>query len=545
MLFRRITTYPVSGFHKRQAVAVCRRKIVPSPVSNTQRIAKNTLMLYFRQILIMLVSLYTVRVVLETLGAEDYGIYNVVAGVVTMFGFLSSSMATSSQRFFAFELGRGDHDQLKRVFSLSLMIYVLIALIVLLLAETIGLWFVANKLIIPVERKSAALWVYQFSVVSFLFTIMAAPYMAVIIAREDMNIYARVSIAEAVLKLGVVFLLRMILFDKLQLYGILLCGVAFINTGIYRTICRRKYRECTFLFYWDKDLFKEITGFTGWNLFGAVAGIFKIQTVNILLNQFFNPAIVATRSIAININNALTILFNNFSIAINPQIIKNYASDKKEEVKRIMFLSSKFMYFMMYVLTLPTVLEMSKVLSLWLKVLPEDIIIFTRLAILDTLICSIGIPLGIVTSATGRIKIYQSVLGTIHFLNFPLSLVVLMIGFPAYSTMIIAIFLSLIAFVVRLFIVRKVFFYPIKKYFFEVLLPVFTASIVSAFPPVLLYNIIMPGFLRLLIVYISSFISISFCVYFIGIKHYERKIINNKLSVFFDGIKRSKCYGCR
>jgi O-antigen/teichoic acid export membrane protein len=206
-------------------------------MSNTTRIAKNTLMLYFRQILIMLVSLYTVRVVLETLGAEDYGIYNVVAGVVTMFGFLSVSMANSSLRYFSFELGRGDYEQLKRLFNLNLMIYILIAVLVLVLAESIGVWFVSNKLVIPLERKDAALGVYQASIISFLFTILTAPYMAVIIAHEDMNVYAYVSIVEVLLKLAVIFLLRLFLMAKLFLYGILMCIVTVINTAIYRTIC--------------------------------------------------------------------------------------------------------------------------------------------------------------------------------------------------------------------------------------------------------------------------------------------------------------------
>jgi O-antigen/teichoic acid export membrane protein len=228
-------------------------------MSNTARIAKNTLMLYFRQILIMLVSLYTVRVVLNTLGAEDYGIYNVVAGVVAMFGFLSGAMASASQRYFSFEIGRGDFDQLKKVFSLSIVIYILIALIVLLMVETIGLWFVSNKMAIPVERKNTALWIYQTSIISFLFTILTAPYMAAIIAHEDMNIYAYMSIIEVILKLVVVFLLRIIQLDKLQLYGILMGAIAVMNTVMYRIICSVKYPACKFEFYWNKALFNVVS----------------------------------------------------------------------------------------------------------------------------------------------------------------------------------------------------------------------------------------------------------------------------------------------
>jgi Na+-driven multidrug efflux pump len=208
--------------------------------SNTARIAKNTLMLYFRQILIMLVSLYTVRVVLNTLGAEEYGIYNVVAGVVTMLGFLSNSMATASQRYFSFEIGRGDFEQLKKIFSVSLTIYILIAVVVIVLGETIGLWFVSNKLVIPLERKTAAHWVYQFVILSFLFTMITTPYMASIIAHENMNVYAYVSIVEVLLRLFIVFVLQLFYADKLIVYGILMFTITFINTGIYRFICTKK-----------------------------------------------------------------------------------------------------------------------------------------------------------------------------------------------------------------------------------------------------------------------------------------------------------------
>ncbi len=335
--------------------------------TTTVRIAKNTLMLYFRQILIMLVSLYTVRVVLETLGAEDYGIYNVVAGVVTMFGFLSTAMATASQRYFSFEIGRGDFEQLRKIFSLSLLVYFLIAILVLLLAETIGLWFVNNKLVISSDRKSAALWVYQISILSFLFTIITTPYMAMIIAREDMNIYAFVSIIETILKLGVVFILRLISWDKLVLYGILMLGVTLIITIIYQTICVKKYQECKFRFYWDNVIFKEITSYTGWNMFGASVGVFKNQMVNIVLNQFFNPVVIASRSIAVSVNTAVSSFSHNFSTAIRPQIIKNYATEQKEIMLSLMFRGIKGTYLLMYLFVLPMIFEAPVILKLWLK----------------------------------------------------------------------------------------------------------------------------------------------------------------------------------
>ena len=342
-----------------------------SEQNTTKRIAKNTLMLYFRQILIMVVSLYTVRVVLNTLGAEDYGIYNVVAGVVTMFSFLSSSMATASQRYFSFALGENDNEKLKKYFSMSFTIYCLIALIVLVLAETVGLWFVVNKLVVPMERKDAAFWIYQASVFSMIFTILTAPFMASIIAHEDMNIYAYVSIIEVVLKLGIVFLLPLFAIDKLIFYGLLMAVVVFINTAIYRTICVKKYSECKFSFFWEKDLFKELISYTGWNMFGAAVGVFKYQVVNIILNQFFNPIVNTARGIAQQVNSAVNSFAQNFSTAVRPQIIKTYASGEKDKMLQLMFRSCKATFLLMYVFALPLILEMPYVLKLWLKNVPD------------------------------------------------------------------------------------------------------------------------------------------------------------------------------
>jgi O-antigen/teichoic acid export membrane protein len=496
-------------------------------------------MLYFRQILIMLVSLYTVRVVLETLGAEDYGIYNVVAGVVTMFGFLSGSMALASQRYFAFEIGRGNFEQLRRVFSLSLVIYVLIGILVLVLAETAGLWFVINKLVIPTDRKSAALWVYQFSIISFLFTIMVTPYMAAIIAHEDMNIYAYVSIAEAVLKLGILFLLRFILIDKLSLYGILLCVVNAINTMIYRTICSIKYKECKYKLYWDKGLFEEIASFTGWNLFGNIAWICKNQIINILLNQFFNPIVIAARGIASSVNSAVTSFSNNFSAAMRPQIIKIYAVNKRSEALFLVFRGSKGTYFLMYIFILPLILEMPMVLSLWIKNVPEYTVLFTRLVLIDTLIDSISYPTASLIQATGKIKLYQGLVGSVILLNLPVSWILLMFDFPSYSVMIVSICITFIAFVMRLFIVRLLVNYSITQFFHKVIVPISIVSILSMILPVAICNILDRNFLRLCIVTSSSVISISGLMYFIGLNKAERKMTRDIIKNRFLKFRRS------
>jgi O-antigen/teichoic acid export membrane protein len=416
----------------------------------------------------MLVSLYTVRVVLETLGAEDYGIYNVVGGVVMMFSFLSNSMASASQRYFSFELGRGDSKQLKRTFSLSFLIYALIALIVLLLAETIGLWFVNHKLIIPLERMGAVRWIYQFSIISFVFSIMVSPFMAAIIAHEDMNIYAVVSIMEAVLRLGIVFLLKIIELDKLRLYGILLCTVTVINTGIYRTICKLKYQECKFSIYWNKELFREIVNYTGWNVFGNISSVCKNYGISILLNQFFNPVIIAAYTISLSINTALNSFSANFIMAVNPQIIKRYAVNKKKEMFNLMVKCSKYIYFLVYAISLPFIFEMNFVLNLWLKNVPEYTVLFSQLIVIDSIIASISYPLGAGINATGNIGLYQGVIGGLLILNLPLSYAAIQFFNKPYMVFLVSILVTIMAFIGRLIFLYVQLAFPVSKYIIEV-----------------------------------------------------------------------------
>ena len=491
--------------------------------SSTKRIAKNTLMLYFRQILIMLVSLYTVRVVLATLGAEDYGIYNVVAGVVTMFSFLSGSMATASQRYFSFALGQNDEVQLKRYFSMSFTIYCLIALVVVVIAETFGLWFIENKLVVPAERQQAAFWIYQASVFSTVCTILTAPFMASIIAHEDMNIYAYVSVVEVVLKLGIVFLLSLFPADKLIVYGLLMATVVFVNTAIYRSICARKYSECRFSFFWDKGLFKELVGYTGWNMFGASVGIFKNQLVNIVLNQFFSPVVNAARGIAYQVNGAVNSFSQGFSTAVRPQIIKSYASGNKDEMLALMYKSCKATFFLMYVFTLPLSLEMPYVLGLWLGNVPENASLFTRLALLDALIDSVSYPLMTAAQATGRIGLYQSVVGGILLLNAPVSYLVLKFGAPPYGVFVVAIVCVLVATVARLIILKSLIGFSLMKFLSKVIIPVVAAAAVALAISLVCSKAGSQGFLRLCSTTAVSVLCLGLSGFFIALTKDERQ----------------------
>jgi O-antigen/teichoic acid export membrane protein len=505
------------------------------PMSNTKRIAKNTLMLYFRQILIMLVSLYTVRAVLETLGAEDYGIYNLVAGVVTMFGFLGNSMSAASQRYFSFEIGRGDFNGLEKTFSLFLMLYVIIAILVLLFAETIGLWFVHNKLVIPSERVNAARWIYQFSIISFLLTIMATPYTALIIAHEDMNIYAFGSIVEVLFKLISVFLLRIVMFDKLQLYGILMCIATFISTTIFRVFCKIKYRESKFHFYFNVFLFREYFCYTGWNLFGIISVIMRNQGINILLNQFFNAGVIAARSISFSINSAVSSFMFNFNTAIRPGIIKYCASGKKDKMISLIFRSTKISYFLMYAFTLPLVLEMPIVLSLWLKNPPPYTVIFTRLVLIELLVGSLSVGFSSGITATGKIKTRELVIGGIYFLNLPLSWLAIVFVGPPYLVTWILIFLTFITLIAEVQIAHRLLSFSLGQCFNKVMMPLGKVTIISLILPVILHGILTQSFLRLCIVTFISILSLCISMYLCGLNDAERnfvkKVIINKINV--------------
>jgi O-antigen/teichoic acid export membrane protein len=497
-------------------------------------------MLYFRMLLIMAVSLFTVRVVLKTLGIVDYGIYNVVGGIVVMFSFFSNTMASASQRFFAFELGRNDIPQLKKTFSLTITIYAIIAVIVLLLAETIGLWFLNTQMVIPAERMEAANWIYQFTVLSFLVTIITIPYNAAIIARENMKVYAYVSIVEVVLKLLIVYILVYFSYDKLKLYACLMFFVTCIVTFIYRTICKRKYDECRFQFYWDKGLFYTLMGYSGWNLFGAVAGILNNQGINILLNIFFGPIVNAARAIAYRVNDAVNQFVMNFSTAVRPQITKYYASEEKEKMMKLVYQSSKFSYFLLFLLSMPVLLETNFIFKIWLKETPQYVVLFTRLVIITAMIDSLSYPLMAAAQATGKIKLYQSVVGGTMLLNLPVSYCFLKMGFLPQITMYVAIAFSVICFFLRLYLLKGMVDLSIRDYFNKVLIVILSISLIAYIIPFLITISMNECFRRFIFVSVIGLIISAGAIYLIGLtkneKHYILQIIRNRLKIKVNAI---------
>lgn len=480
------------------------------------------------------VSLYTVRVVLATLGVVDYGIYNVVGGIVTMFGFLSGAMASASQRFFSYELGRKNHTRLRNIFSLTTVIYVLLAIIIFILAETAGLWFLNNRMIIPEERMDAAIWVYQFAIISFMSTMFAIPYNAVIIAHERMNVYAWVSVLEVTLKLLIVYVLVVFDYDKLKLYAILMFGVTTLITLVYRNYCKKNFEECRFSFYWDRRLFNEILSFSGWNLFGMLAGVLNGQGINVILNIFFDPIVNASRAISFHIYNAINQLAQNFMTAARPQIIKYYAEENRTSMISLIFRSSKLSYYLLLIISIPILIEMEYILRLWLRDVPEYLITFTRLAVINMLIESISYPLITAAQATGKIKKYQIVIGTFIMLNLPVSYVFLRLGYPSESVFVLTIINSAICLLLRLYFLKKMISFPVGQFFTEVILPILSLTILSLVGPIFMMYLLEESFGRLLAVSFCSVILDLLFIYFLGITGKERKLIRETTGKFYD-----------
>jgi O-antigen/teichoic acid export membrane protein len=497
---------------------------------NNKRIAKNTMFLYFRMMLTMVVSLYTVRVILSTLGVVDYGLYNVVGGIVTMFSFLSSSMASASQRFFSFDLGKNDMGQLKRTFSMTIFVYIIISVAILILAETIGLWFLNTKMVIPAERMIAANWIYQFSILSFLVTMFAIPYNSVILARENMAVYAYISIVEVILKLGMVFFLLLFSIDKLKLYAVLIFVTSCIVSFIYIVVCKRKYKETQFEFYWDKDLFKSMFSYSSWMLMGTMTTLLSNQGLNILINIFFGPAINAARAIAYQVNFAVVSFSNNFYTSIRPQIVKSYAAADNSYMITLAIQSSKFSFYLLLLVAMPILFETKFLLDLWLKDTTESMVVFTRLIVLFSIVMSLENPLSAMVQATGNLKRYELLIGSFTLLSLPISFILFKLGFAAESSIYVLIVTNIFVLFLRLWVIRDLVGMSIKRYSRDVLLIISAVTIIAMTPPIILrYYLEENTISRFLIVSISCVISVLFSLFYIGLNTEERKFLVDKL----------------
>lgn len=499
--------------------------------SNNTQIAKNTIFLYFRMILLMLVSLYTSRVVLSTLGIDDYGIYNVVGGFIGMFAFLNGAMAGCTQRFITIALGKGDEQNLKKVFSTCVITHGMIALIVFILAETIGLWFVLEKLVIPENRMTAAMVVYQCSIVSTMVMIMSFPYNADIIAHEKMSAFAYISIFEAFANLGVVYLLYIGLFDKLAFYAVLLLIVKVSVIVVYRIYCKRHFVESVFRWLFDKRLLKEILSFTGWNLWGGIAGTLMGQGINVLLNMFFGPAVNAARGVAVQVQSAVQMFATNFQTALNPQMMKSYASGELQAMHMLLFRSAKFTFMLLLCLMLPLMLEIDFVLGLWLKQVPEYTNVFVCFMLCISMIDAVSNPFMTASAATGKVKVYQSVVGGILLMIVPIAYVTLRLGAEPYAVFVVHFSVAVFAFVARLTIVKRLINLSVRRYIGEVILPCSFVMIPSVLFSIGIKNILPNSLAYAFTMILLSFLLVVMFSLLLGLTRNERKFILSKIPI--------------
>lgn len=392
---------------------------------NNKRIAKNTLLLYFRMLFMIAINLYTSRVILQTLGIEDFGIYNVVSGVITMLGFLTNSLSGASSRYITYGLGKGDIKIMKQTFGNILAIHLLLAGIIIILGETIGLWFMSTQLQIPPEREFAAFWVYQFSVFTSVLAIISVPYNASIIAHEKMSAFAYITIADAILKLGIVYLLLLIPYDKLIIYAALYFCIQVFDRVIYSIYCRRHFEETRSKLCFNKQLFKEIFIFAGWTMNGNLAIMGYTQGLNILLNIFFGPVVNAARGIAVQVQNAAMNFCKSFQMALNPQLTKCYAAGDRLHMHQLLKASSKISFFLMLCISLPIIFETNIILHWWLKTPPDHTANFLRLILCSSLLYTLSNPIIVSIHATGKLKQFQLIEGSMLLSIVPIAYLLL------------------------------------------------------------------------------------------------------------------------
>lgn len=497
---------------------------------NNKRIAKNTLALYFRMLFSMLVSLYTSRVFLNALGVEDYGINNVVGGLVGMFSILSGSLTAAISRFITYELGTGNIERLKKVFSTAINIQFGLGLIVILLAETIGLWFLNTKMIIPADRMLAANWVFQFSLISFFLGLISIPYNAAIIAHERMTTFAYIGIFEVLAKLGIALLIVHSPIDRLIFVSLFTCVIAVFVRLTYGIYCKLHFQECKYQLIWDKNLLRQMFSFAGWNFIGSSSAILRDQGGNILINLFCGPVANAARGVAYQVNTAIHGFANNFMTAINPQITKSYASGNHDYMMILIFQGARLSFYMLLILSLPIIINTSYVLELWLKTVPEHTSLFVRLVLIFTMCESISNPLVTAMLATGNIRKYQLIVGGLQMLNFPFSYFLLKLGFIPEIILVVAIFISQCCLAARLILLRKMIGLNAKDYLKKVYFNVISVSLIAILIPSIIQPYLANDFIHFAYSCIICVISTTTTIYFIGCNRKERHLISQKIN---------------
>lgn len=498
-------------------------------VSDSKRIAKNSLYLYIRLGIGLIVSLYTSRIILEALGVVDLGIYNVVGSVTSMFTWLSGSLSNATQRYLNFELGRENHTQLKKVFQQSLVIFSIFALIAVAIVVIGGLWLINHKLKIPADRIIAARWVLFATAVTMAITLIGSVFEAVLIARENMKIYAYIGLSDTLIRLLIVYLLLIIPGDRLIWYAIMLMILMSISRSIPIAYTIRKYEECTIQLIWEKPLLKEMAGFTGWNTIGIIVFIFNNQGIDILLNMFFGPVVNAAKSVSSQVQHAVTNLSSGFYTAVRPQLIKSYAVKDYNYLYKLIFNTSKYLIFIIGAFALPIILRVDNILNIWLTVIPEGTSQFIIWILIFVLINSLADPLNTTAQATGKQRKLILSGSSVYILVFPLTYFAFKLSYPPVTAFQILVFIRLLYVIVILFIVNSYVKFGIYNYTANVIFPIVSVALISI-PVSYVINLYLPHkVLGLIIFGILSVATTTISIYFLGLKDYERIVIINKI----------------
>jgi len=479
-----------------------------SNAENNKRIAKNTLFLYFRSILTLGVGLYTSREVLAQLGISDFGVYNVVGGVILLFSFIQNAMSSATGRFFTFALGKGDFELLKKTFSLSVVIHIFTALLILALGETVGFWFLNTRLVIPPERMEAANFVYQFSVFTACVGILQVPYMTAITAHERMKVFAYAGIADAVFKLAVVLALGFASFDKLKVYSVLLFGVFVVMNGFYYVYCRKSFMETRFKWFWNKEMFLERMGFGGWTMLQGSSAIAALQGVNMLLNMFHGVVANAAYGIMTQVSNAMTQFAGNFFAAVNPQITKSYAKGNMDYLYSLLFRSIKFSFLISFALAVPLVINMDFILHLWLKTVPEYAIVFCQIRIANWCLNMFFIPICLVINATGKIRQFLIVDSILTIMHFVIVYVLFKLNFSPFVIPIVYLTVDFIRYINAYFFIKSLIDFKIMLFVRKILLKLLALNFIC---------LPLPIFISFYLENANALLATSFCFFIIFI----------------------------
>lgn len=494
--------------------------------SNNNRIAKNSLYMAIRMVIVLLITLYTTRIVLKVLGVEDYGVYNVVCGFVSMFTFLNTSMSNGIQRFFNFELGKNGEEGANKVYNTALLIQFILAIIIIALTESFGMWYLHNKMVIPLDRMIAAKWIFQSSILSFLFTIMQAPYTAAVMAHERMGIFAIISVLDSILKLAIAFAIPYLPGDQLVLYGILFAAISVLNFNLYYIYCKRNFSEIKIHLLIDKSLFRSMLGFSGWNIFGSLSGVMKEQGINLVMNFFCGPIVNAARGVAHQINSGLQSFVQNITVPVRPQMVQAYAQGNEKRAMNLTFSVSKFSCYLLYMMALPIIMEIDYILKIWLSDnVPEHTSTFVIIVIITTLFNNLNAAISNVVHATGKMKKYQLTLGLIGISTVPCAYIAMRMGGSPEVALLITTLSMAIAQCFALVILKTLVSYSILDYCRQVLLPFIMVMAVTFFIPFMPHYFLKEGFLRLIIVAIVSIVSSIVAVLMIGLNSSEKSML--------------------